>query len=418
VRREDGRARLVARVRRRDHEAGDVAGAELVELRPGGAQPRALAGQRPGGAVLDGHHLRRQPARRDHAHQAVAGLRERRDDGIVRAVEQHLAVAHDRHPAILVDGRGTGQTSLRGGPVEQVAVGGAGELVVELRLELREAAVRRQPVQAREIVVVVREPLAGPAQQRAVRLVGDRRDVAGRLGQPARLAARDRHEVDAVADAAVGVVVEVGEERDGGAVRGHPRRPGRPRAGRQPARAAAVATDDVQVVRAQHQADAVVPPLEPPDHAGGRLAVGALADQRVGPLVLGDHDEPAPVGVPVELGDPARQRRDLGRLAPVDRDHVQLRAGVAAVGQERERRAVGREPRGAVLTVARGQPAGPAARVRHEPDRAAVDVPAGRATRVGDELPVRGKGHLTERDLPAQVGRCLHAMTSTCGAAP
>ena len=35
----------------------------------------------------------------------------------------------------------------------------------------------------------------------------------------------------------------------------------------------------------------------------------------------------------------------------------------------------------------------------------------------GDELAVRGERHLAERDLPAQVGRLDHAMTSTCGAA-
>ena len=49
-----------------------------------------------------------------------------------RAVEQHLAVTHQRHPAVVVDGRGAGQPVGVGLPVEQVGVGRPAEVVLEL----------------------------------------------------------------------------------------------------------------------------------------------------------------------------------------------------------------------------------------------------------------------------------------------
>ena len=155
---------------------------------------------------------------RDDADDAAGGLRERTDDRIERGGEQHDAVADERHAAVVVDRGGAGQPIVVGLPVEQVAVRGPAEHAVEARLEQLERAAGRDPEQARVLVVVVREPLAGAAQQRPVGLVGDRRDVPGRLGQAPRLAAVDADEVHAGADAAIGVGIEVGQEGDGRAV--------------------------------------------------------------------------------------------------------------------------------------------------------------------------------------------------------
>ena len=288
-----------------------------------------------------------------------------------------------------------------------------------LRLEPLDRPVHGDPVQARERVVVVRERLARPAQQRPVGLVGDRRDVPGRLGQALRLAAVDGHQVHARADAAVGVGIQVGEEGDRRAVGRDARLLGRPRARRQAPRRAAGARDDVQVGGMQRQPGAVVAPVETVDDAGGRLARLALADEALRARVLGQHHQPASVGMPVERRHATRQHRVAGhrrRLAAVDVDHVQL-AGSLAVGQKGQRAAVGREARRAVLAGARGETPDAAAAVGHEADRAAIAVAHRRPPRVRDQLAVRGERHLAERDLLAQVGR-IHAMTSTCGVPP
>ena len=119
---------------------------------------------------------------------ATGRLRQRPDDGVERGGEQHGAVADDGHAAVVVDGGGARQAVVVGLPVEQVAVGGAAEQIVDLRLEPLDRPVHGDPVQARERVVVVRERLArrGTAATRRARRRSPRRARTARPGAPAR----------------------------------------------------------------------------------------------------------------------------------------------------------------------------------------------------------------------------------------
>ncbi len=170
----------------------------------------------------------------------------------------------------------------------------------------------------------------------------------------------------------------------------------------------------------QRQPGAVEAPVEPLDHAGGRLALVALADHAARTA----RPRPAPRsggrrGASRTL--PRRARRPAaavtGVASPPSTSITYSCRSPSRSDRKASDAAVGREPRRAVLAGAGGQLPRPAAAVRHQPDRAAVGVAGRRAPRVGDQVPVRGERHLAERDLPAQVGR-YHAMTSTCGVPP
>ena len=135
-------------------------------------------------------------------------------------------------------------------------------------------AVGPEPVQARELVVVVREPLARAAQQRR-RRARRRSPRRGRTARPAGAArrrrcgtrwtpSRTRRSASWSRSARNATVAPSGETRGDQA----------DQARREPPRTAAGAGHDVQVARPQRQPDAVEPPVESLDDARGRLAVG------------------------------------------------------------------------------------------------------------------------------------------------
>ena len=370
---------------------------------------------------LDRAHLGRPAAGRDHADDAAGRLRQGRHHGVVRAVEQHGAVAQHGHPAVVVDGHGARQPPV-GTPAQsnRSRVGGAVELVVEPRLEPLEAAAGPEPVQPRR----ARRRRAGTARGPGTAARRPARTRSPRRGRwaPAAAAARRRRSARG------------GRRRGrGGRRRGRGRRGTRP--WRRPARcaattpttgptSAAAARPPARGTTCRWRGRSISPtPSSRQSRRRIRRAVGSPSARSPtiasGPFVLGHDDEPAAVRVPVELLHAARGSDVTGAASPPSTgDHVQLPAG-AAVGQERQR------ARRRARTAARGRrrrrrSAAAAGRRRTGTSQIAhrSRVAARRPARVGDEPPVRGERHLAERDLPPQVGRFDHAMTSTWGVPP
>ncbi len=230
----------------------------------------------------------------------------------------------------------------------------------------------------------------------------------------------------------------VRRERDPRPVRG----PGRGRLGRgagdQRSRRAGRHVHEPQVgVRVVDETGAVVLVAEPVEVAviGERRLAGLglpgpapLPRVRLlrGPQGGGKHRERAAVRRPGEPGHAAREVREPPRLAAferqqVDLDRVEALPGLRrpvglllhqqpAIGEERERRAIRREPGAAVRARAEGEPASPAGPVDgRRPDRMPVAVEPDGARPDGEcDRPAVGRQARIERDLEAVdvIGAC------------
>ena len=394
------------------------------------AQPGAVAGQRAGArpcsiAQISGG---RRPVETTPTMRA-GGLGERADDRVERrgrAAPRRRAT--QRHAAVVVDGRGAAS----GGRRRPASRAG--------RCRSSRRAGRRGPARAARtppsgairysracIVVVVRKPLARAAQQRRRRpRRRSRATCPDGSAEAPRLAAVDGTSVHAGAHAAVGVRVEVGQERDGGAV-GRDARAARPTT--VPTSAAGGGAAGARRRRAggagcSVRPGAVGPPVEARRSRGPSARPSSRSPTRRSERASSaSTTRRATVGVPVER----RRRRartrcgDRRGLAAVDGDHVAAARAPSRSDRKASDAAVGREARRAVVARV------PAVSRRARPPRYGTSQIAQRSLvadrrppRVGDRARRPGRAR-PRRARPGGAGlgrQCSHAMTSTCGVPP